>query len=245
MSLSFPTSPTVGQVYNNQWVWNGSAWAPYSGTGITARKFLLYGTPGTYTLNSSSLPVGTRFIKATCVGGGGGGGGGYNASPFYLGTGGSGGGLACKIFDVSTITFPVTITVGAAGLGGHFGTSNTNGGNGGTTSFGSLLSATGGGGGSYGTTNNASTGPPGVGSGGDFNIAGSWPTVSTSSSYSQGASPSSGGSAFGFGGSAIINSQTGGTTALAGYGGGGPASQTATDANANGQPGLCLIEVLA
>jgi hypothetical protein len=31
MSLSFPASPSVGQVYNN-WVWNGSAWDPVAAT---------------------------------------------------------------------------------------------------------------------------------------------------------------------------------------------------------------------
>lgn len=32
MSLSFPTSPSVGQIYNGQWVWNGSAWAAVAGS---------------------------------------------------------------------------------------------------------------------------------------------------------------------------------------------------------------------
>ena len=98
-----------------------------------------------------------------------------------------------------------------------------------------------------GTTNNSSaTGAPGVGSGGDFNLAGSWPSAATTGSYSQGISPSSGASAFGFGGSIWLNTfgSPAATTVLAGYGGGGPANNTATDANANGQPGACIVEVL-
>jgi len=238
-----PTGGTTGQIlaknsatnYDTSWV-----------SAAYQRKHIVYSPGGSYSLNASDIPSGCRYIKVWCVGGGGGGGGGYNASPFYMGTGGSGGGTSCKIIDVTTLTFPVSITVGAAGSGGHFGTSNTAGGAGGTTSFGAILSATGGGGGQNGTTNNTATGAPGVGSGGDFNLAGSWPSAATSGSYSQGISPSSGASAFGFGGSIWLNTfgSPAATTVLAGYGGGGPANNTATDANANGQPGACIVEVL-
>ena len=234
-----PTGGTTGQVLSKNSATNYDAgWTTPSGASYQ-RKHIVYSPAGSYSLAAADIPAGCQYIKVWTIGGGGGGGGGYNASPFYQGTGGSGAGAACKIIAVSSLTFPVSITVGAAGAGGHYGSSNTNGGAGGTTSFGAIMSATGGGGGAAGTTNNGAQGAPGGGSGGDFNLTGSWPGAATSASYSGGIGLTGGAAAFGWG-----QGGWSGLAVSAGYGGGGgPGAQT-SDAIANGQPGACIVEVL-
>ncbi|WP_316390160.1 phage tail protein [Citrobacter farmeri] len=92
---------------------------------------------------------------------GGGGSGGRAAG----GGGGGGGGVAEKLIDLTEVE-SVTLTVGNGGIAPAAGTSNIAGTNGGTTSFGSILSATGGTGGAT-----PSGGACGVGIGGDFNTS--------------------------------------------------------------------------
>lgn len=92
---------------------------------------------------------------------GGGGSGGRAAG----GGGGGGGGIAEKLIDLTEVE-SVTLTVGNGGIAPAAGTSNIGGTNGGTTSFGSILSATGGTGGAT-----PSGGACGVGIGGDFNTS--------------------------------------------------------------------------
>ena len=98
-------------------------------------------------------PVGVNVVRVILWGGGGGGGGGPMWSSWPPGPGGFGGGsgvLEDVILDVSAhSTIPVTI--GTGGHGGHAlpGT-NLHGGNGGVTSFGTLVSANGGNGGARG-----------------------------------------------------------------------------------------------
>ncbi|WP_345769429.1 phage tail protein [Citrobacter amalonaticus] len=92
---------------------------------------------------------------------GGGGSGGRAAG----GGGGGGGGIAEKLIDLTEVE-SVTLTVGNGGIAPAAGTSNIAGTNGGTTSFGSILSATGGTGGAT-----PSGGACGVGIGGDFNTS--------------------------------------------------------------------------
>jgi hypothetical protein len=95
-----------------------------------------------------TVPAGVTSIKrARCWGAGGGGGGSFGA-----GSGGSGGGGGAYAEAINIPVTPgasITVTVGAAGAAGA-GTP-TNGGAGGTTSFGSYCSAGGGGGGYSGT----------------------------------------------------------------------------------------------
>ena len=92
---------------------------------------------------------------------GGGGSGGRAAG----GGGGGGGGIAEKLIDLTEVE-SVTLTVGNGGIAPAAGTSNIAGTNGGTTSFGSILSATGGTGGAT-----PSGGACGIGIGGDFNTS--------------------------------------------------------------------------
>ncbi len=95
-------------------------------------------TSGTYTKTPGAM-----FADVIAIGGGGGGGwatstGNYNAA----GGGGGGGGMARGLFNLSAIS-TVLVTIGAGGNGGIASTM-TNGTQGGTTTFGSYLSASGG-----------------------------------------------------------------------------------------------------
>jgi len=112
-------------------------------------------TSGTYTWTK---PDGCKMIRVICVGGGGGGCG--------HGESGGAGGFAEKWIDVTSVS-SVTVTVGSrgSGVGYHNGA-----GDGGTSSFGSYVSATGG----YGANRNwsHSGGHGGTGSGGDINLYG-------------------------------------------------------------------------
>lgn len=134
---------------------------------LLARR--VFTSSGTYTPTP-----GTRFVDVL-VQGGGGGGGGCNttgAGEVAAGAGGGGGGWAIKRLTVAQAS-GATMTVGAGGLG----VAGAAGQNGGTTSFGGLVSASGGGGGSVGPNSTTvgtpqGSGTPGVGSGGDLNFRG-------------------------------------------------------------------------
>ena len=85
-------------------------------------------------------------IDVTCVGGGGGGGAGSGSDRGFRGGGGGGGGYCVVQEDVDfQSNTPITITIGAGGLGGVQNDSKA--GSGGITSFGDLMSANGGDGG--------------------------------------------------------------------------------------------------
>lgn len=113
-------------------------------------------------------PSNLRYVIVEVVGGGGGGGGGDNSgTDDVAGGGGGGGGYSRKVIPVAALGATETVTIGAGGTV----SAGADGGNGGTTSFGSHLQATGGTGGGGGG-GNANGGPGGVGSGGDLNIVG-------------------------------------------------------------------------
>jgi hypothetical protein len=127
-----------------------------------------YTSPATWT-----KPTGLRAVKVSLSGGGGGGGGAFG---FYGGgTVGRFGGSAFRYLAAPDIPGPITVTVGAGGTGGPGpgsgpGNANlSNGGTGGTSSFGPLLSATGGGGGGggrpYGSPMTGTPGSVGTGTG--------------------------------------------------------------------------------
>lgn len=107
-----------------------------------------FGEPGNY---NWTVPAGVSKIRVRVLGGGGG--AGTNAA------GGGGGGYAHGVFDV-TPGATYSIVVGARGSGGA---------DGGTSSFGALISATGGKGSPAGSTVSAAGG---VGVGGDFRASG-------------------------------------------------------------------------
>lgn len=94
----------------------------------------------------------------------GGGASGAYGSATAGGTGGSSGGRAEKLVDLTGVN-SVVVTVGAGGA--SVGSQNTNGNAGGTSSFGTYVSATG-----APVTNTLSSQPGGAGINGDVNIAG-------------------------------------------------------------------------
>ncbi|MBB2918345.1 glycine-rich domain-containing protein [Cupriavidus alkaliphilus] len=193
-----------------------------------------------------------RWLKAThnpvCVeaeiqGGGGGGGGAAGASG--TATGGGGGGYAKLRLAASSLPESIDIVVGTGGMPGategNFGT------NGGTTSFGSVASATGGFAGVASTINIMLLGSPGGnGVGGDLNIRGegSEPVQTTTySNYSRG-----GNSMFGFGGMGAI--RIGGSTPTphgSGRGAGGAGGNGADTGfrSGRGSDGLVILREYA
>ncbi len=114
---------------------------------------------GTFT-----VPTGVTSVKVECWGGGGAGGGSTRND--RGGGGGGGGGYCMKIIDTSSLTSPVSVTVGTGGSG-----STGNGKNGGTSSFSTLI-ANGGSGGEATDHNGNGGGTGGTASGGDTNITG-------------------------------------------------------------------------
>lgn len=126
---------------------------------------------GTYTPSTGMLYC---LCQVWASGAGSGGCAQITGSNFGISGGGGGGGYAEKLVTAATIGSSQTITVGAAGLAGTAG--NNAGGNGNTSSVGAIVSATGGTGGAAGATGTTglNQGPSdgGLGSSGDYNMAG-------------------------------------------------------------------------
>ncbi len=205
---------------NAAWItlWNLST-AP-----IATVSTQVFTTSGTYT-----APAGLAYAHVRLVGGGGGGGGRYTTSGPYTGAGGGAGGYAEGLFTAAQIGASQSVTVPtAAGAGGD----NVNGSDGGTASFGALLSATGGKGGVSGGTGGAG----GFGSGGDFSTYGNPGQRSVLVSTANLGGPG-GGSLLGGGGNGGFN-----VTAAtpAGYGGGGGGASNSA-AGSNGSVGIIII----
>lgn len=130
---------------------------------VPLNSMQVFTSSGTWT-----KPSGRTKIRVQLVGGGGSGGGG-NGRPA---AGGGAGGYSEEIIDVSAVS-SVSVTVGAGGA--QVTSVETDGNNGGSSSFGAYLSATGGGGGLWNSGGAAGTskgGSGGAGSGGDINITG-------------------------------------------------------------------------
>ncbi|AQZ95458.1 phage tail protein [Halopseudomonas phragmitis] len=139
------------------WWCVGQAELPASITGGVA----VFDTAGNHTFSVPAvLRSGRRYARVTVIGAGGG--GGRNNS--FAGGGGGGGGRSSGIVNLSSVV-SVSVTVGSGGAGRADSTGL--GTPGGTSSFGSYISATGGSGGGV-----LSGGDPGVGNGGNLNLAG-------------------------------------------------------------------------
>jgi hypothetical protein len=149
MPMVFPTSPIVGQVFTSggrSWVWNGSTWDSPARDNPTIvsglQQVLYYTSSGTFT--KATYPW-LRAIRVKCQAGGGGGGGAAATGASTIGAGGGGaGGVYAESFitDIAGLPSSITVTRGAGGAGGPAG--NNAGSGGGSSSFGSLVSATGG-----------------------------------------------------------------------------------------------------
>lgn len=178
---------------------------------------------GTYT-----KPAGLKYAIVE-VQGAGGTGGTINAGGSC--GGGGGGGYVRKMILAASIGTTETVTVGTAGIGS------------GNTSFGSLAVA-----GNGGNTTTATGGTAGAATGGDFNVPGQDGMPGNSGGPS---SPGAGGNAFlGAGGSAGTytpsNNNSGDGKSGYPFGGGGGASQAATDGSptgtaGTGAPGVVIV----
>lgn len=116
-----------------------------------------------------SVPANKTKVMAYVIGAGGGGSGGQGSvntlNGGYGGGGGGGGGLARKLITGLSPDSTINVTVGPGGVGANFAASgNSTGSAGGTSSFGSFVSASGGGG-----SSNFVGGVGGRGIGGDIN----------------------------------------------------------------------------
>lgn len=130
-----------------------------------APNMRVYNASGTFV-----VPAGVTKVKVTVVGAGGGGGGCTpSGTSFVSASGGGAGGTAIGVLNV-TPGASFAVTVGQGGAGGIAGQGW--GVNGGTSSFGSAMSATGGSGGTWGSATTSAGGPPGNGFGGTLNILG-------------------------------------------------------------------------
>lgn len=149
----FALTPPLNFVETHMWF--GKKPVGFFGTG----NYQLFLQNGTFTMQS-----GTTYRVRVVGGGGGGGREGNTLNGAQRMGGGAGGGYSEKIITCKAQEI-VNITVGAGGSAGA-GSGDNNGQAGGTSSFGTYLSATGGGGGS------TSTALGGKGVGGDINYTG-------------------------------------------------------------------------
>ncbi len=181
------------------------------------------------------VPNGVNSVKVTVIGGGGG--GGYHAT--LPGAGGGAGGVAVSIIGGLAAGQSIPVTVG---LGGVPSVSPGTGGAGGTSGFGSFISASGGAGGEGGTASLFATagGPGGIGLGGQINQAGAMGSdgIAVASRGGDG-----GGAGHGRGASGPLAG-----FAASGFGGGGggggasPGANPAGSPGGAGAPGLVIVE---
>lgn len=242
-SSTRPTAPYEGQmIYETDTdlvrLWNGTTWYTIASTNSYYRVQEVYFT-STGTFSKATYPW-LKAIKVRLVGGGGGSSGCGGVSG---GSGGAGGGYAESfITDIASLASSVTVTVGGGGGGGS--SSPGDGSAGGTSSFGSLVSATGGGGGVI-TGSDLRGGSGGVGTAGQLLIKGGGGGVYTSlrASGTGGSSVLGGGGLGRFkGGSGQVSGEAGGNY---GGGAGGPSSVDSSIAGSAGAPGVVILELFA
>jgi hypothetical protein len=236
------------QAYNTDWTTVGNA-----GTASYNLVQTLYLTSsGTFT--KATYPW-LRAIRVRLIGGGGGGGGAATTISGVVSVGASGGAGAYAesfITDISGLSASETVTVGSSGAGGAAG--NNAGSAGGTSSFGSLVSANGGnpgGGGSsittpgiLGSVNSQTTAT------GDLTIAGPGQSGFTFAIAGFLASVRGADSSLGTGGDAIFTAGGSNGNAGTGRGSGGSGgvnveSQVTTRSGGNGAPGIVIVELYA
>lgn len=199
---------------------SGTTMSVSTSSGINTITRQVFTSSGTYTPSS-----GLVYAEIEVVGGGGAGsdagGGSHN------GGGGGAGGYARKLVPAATIGASKSVTIGSGGL-------NSSASNGGTTSVGSIISATGG-------STSASTpvgGQGGSGSGGDINIRGGSGGNGSGTTSSNGAGGPGGNSYFGGGGYSTSSTGTNGQT---NSGGGGSGGTGTTNDGGNGGSGIVII----
>ncbi|GAB3358075.1 hypothetical protein GCM10027395_00520 [Giesbergeria sinuosa] len=181
---------------------------------------------------------GTKKVRIRLVGGGGAGGGVGGASG-TIGGSGAGAGYAETLLDVSAIS-TVAVIIGAGGAA-----TATDGGNGGTTSFGSYCAATGGMGGLQANGGGLSGSVGGYGTIGQILIGGEPGMTNGSSTYPVNSSFPGGNSLLGFGGAPNRNGA--GLAPAYGYGGGGSGAHSLGNGASGGpgKSGVCIVEEYA
>lgn len=195
--------------------------------GSKLKNIFTFTGPGTYTKSGSDV---RRLHVLVCGGGGGG--------RAYSECGGAGG-YAEKILDATGIT-TVSITVGGGGAGGaYFGFSPS----GGTTSFGSFVSASGGDGANSHIQHNGGRG--GLGSGGELNArGGGGGGHNNMDQYSGNCAPGGeGGISFFGGGTPGAHTSGAQPSGVAAWGAGGVAVSPSHNGQGGraGQTGICII----
>ncbi|MET9818349.1 hypothetical protein [Streptomyces sp. NPDC006355] len=210
------------------------------------RQLVRFNSPGTYQFRKSDYPWLARVRVRVQAGGGGAAGANAPQNQYVSSPGGAGGGYSESVIDVSALGPVETVIVGEGGLAGG---PASDGGNGGNSSFGGLVTANGGAGGqavmSPGDTPVCYSGTPaplagsgqiamgGGPGGGAFRINGF-----------QGQAGEGGGSHMGHGGFARASSGGGG--ASRGYGGGAAGSVsrgTGSQAGVAGGDGAVWVEL--
>lgn len=217
-------------------------WFNPSKTGI-----VLFATPGVtnWTVPDEMKSGAVKpFVQVVGGGGGGGGAAATTAGQLSAAGGGAAGGYSQEYVDLTGVDF-VNVTVGTAGASGVGGVSN--GGLGGTTSFGPYLSATGGNGGfnqAPGTSASFGVGGtlPGVGANGDINSRGASGLPGLRLTGNDGHSGAGGDSFFSGGGSPVY-SQVGGNGGALGSGGSGALSLNGGAAGNGGLGGSGLVVI--
>lgn len=217
--------------------------------GFKASK--VYLTSGTFT--STDLG-GKATIRVRAWGPGGGGGGcvsGVTTTSNTAAGGGGGGGYAEAIIDASTLTLPVTVTIGTGGAGGASG-SNPGASGSVNSSFGTVVVAGPGLGGQASPATGTAAGilvlslGGGAGVTGDLKVQGSWggPAMRLLGTSGTGVIGGAGGSAGQGGGSNQPSfNGAGAAGSFPGGGGGGAASATTSSPFAGGAGGNGLVIV--
>jgi hypothetical protein len=182
-------------------------------------NYLNHGKQRFTSSGSYTVPAGVTTVWVSMCGGGGGG-NGYQAAAGCNGGGGANAVISNPLTVIPGSTHSITIGVGGIGT-----TYTITGGNGGSSSFGSLLTTAGGFGG-------AALSGGGGGAGGSGGSAGS-PGIATSGGVGVGGN--GGGSIFGSGGAGCSGGNGGG------FGGGGGGANSNTSGG-NGSPGFVLVE---
>jgi hypothetical protein len=210
------------------------------------RETLYFKTPGNYQFTKASYPWLTRIKVKVQAAGGGSGGADSNPDQSIPRPGASGGGYSESLIEAGALAAVTNIVVGEGGEGGI---GNTDGENGGGSSFGGTVTAVGGFGGSANTlsgdTNVTANAIQGAGSGaGDFAIGGGASIGAIRISASQGLSGKGGDSQLGHGGYGRSTTGPGGTPRGYGAGAGGAFSfDGSAQPGGKGGNGIVIIEL--
>jgi hypothetical protein len=257
VSDTAPNSPTVGDLWFNSsnaatYIYYDSTWVEVGGatvanTGYQYVQTVYFTSSGTFT--KATYPW-LRAVRVRVQGGGGGGGAALATSATQISAGGGGGGgcYAESFILASSLSASVTVVAAAGGPGGTTG----NGGTGGTSQFGTLVTANGGSGGGFARDSTlpvgALSGDGGKAGVGDVVFAGSGGTAGMlfSTNGGNGCFGGAGGSSY-LGGGAETRRENEPVSDGNLYGGGGGGAAVGVSASAEnggaGAAGIVIVEL--